>query len=160
MIFVTVGTHEQPFDRLVEAADTLLAPREQVFIQTGFSKYRPRIAEYENMLRYQEMLAKIEEADVIISHGGPGCIMMALEANKLPVVAPRTSHLNEHVNDHQVYFASRLAAEHLCLLVEDVSELPGAVELARSSEVNVADKIQRNCARFVENLRSSVLSLV
>lgn len=39
MIFVTVGTHEQQFDRLVRAIDELRADEminEPVFVQTGY----------------------------------------------------------------------------------------------------------------------------
>ena len=39
MIFVTVGTHEQPFNRLVKKIDDLVADgiiKEKVIIQTGF----------------------------------------------------------------------------------------------------------------------------
>ena len=42
MIFVTVGTHEQPFNRLVKKVDDLVAHgniKEKVIIQTGFSTY-------------------------------------------------------------------------------------------------------------------------
>ena len=42
MIFVTVGTHEQPFDRLVKYMDGWAAEHdEKVIIQTGFSTYEP-----------------------------------------------------------------------------------------------------------------------
>ena len=40
MIFVTVGTHEQPFDRLIRKVDELKENgiiQEDVIIQTGFS---------------------------------------------------------------------------------------------------------------------------
>ena len=40
MIFVTVGTHEQPFNRLVKAVDELKKDGvivEKVIIQTGYS---------------------------------------------------------------------------------------------------------------------------
>ena len=45
MIFVTVGTHEQPFDRLIKKIDELKRDdiiTEEVFIQTGFSTYEPK----------------------------------------------------------------------------------------------------------------------
>ena len=44
MIFVTVGTHEQPFNRLVAAIDELKRKgiiQEEIVIQTGFSTYKP-----------------------------------------------------------------------------------------------------------------------
>ena len=46
MIFVTVGTHEQQFNRLIKEIDYLKQKKiicEEVFIQTGFSTY---ISEY------------------------------------------------------------------------------------------------------------------
>ena len=45
MIFVTVGTHEQPFNRLIKKIDELKKNgiiQEEVIIQTGFSTYEPR----------------------------------------------------------------------------------------------------------------------
>ena len=44
MIFVTVGTHEQPFDRLVKYIDELVKVgeiKEEVVIQAGYSTYEP-----------------------------------------------------------------------------------------------------------------------
>lgn len=42
MIFVTVGTHEQPFNRLVAFMDKWAEVHdEKVIIQTGFSTYNP-----------------------------------------------------------------------------------------------------------------------
>ena len=45
MIFVTVGTHEQPFNRLIEYIDNLKCNgiiTDDVMIQTGFSTYEPK----------------------------------------------------------------------------------------------------------------------
>ena len=45
MIFVSVGTHEQPFNRLVKAVDDLKKDgviTDEVIIQTGFSTYKPK----------------------------------------------------------------------------------------------------------------------
>ncbi len=44
MIFVTVGTHEQPFNRLIKEVDRLVETgiiKDEVFIQTGYSTYEP-----------------------------------------------------------------------------------------------------------------------
>ena len=46
MIFVTVGTHEQPFNRLIQKIDELKKDgiiQDDVIIQTGFSKYKRNI---------------------------------------------------------------------------------------------------------------------
>ena len=52
MIFVTVGTHEQPFNRLVEYIDQLKENgtiSEEVIIQTGFSTYEPKHCRWQKL---------------------------------------------------------------------------------------------------------------
>lgn len=49
MIFVTVGTHEQPFNRLIQKVDELKKDgviTEDVIIQTGFSTYEPKYCQW------------------------------------------------------------------------------------------------------------------
>ena len=53
MIFVTVGTHEQPFDRLIKCVDELKRDnkiKENVIIQTGYSNYEPNIVNGKNYI--------------------------------------------------------------------------------------------------------------
>lgn len=107
MIFVTVGTHEQQFNRLIKAVDDLVAGgtiKEEVIIQKGFSDYEPKHCKAYKLIGYKEMQKYYDEARVIITHGGPASFMAALERNKTPIVMPRLKKYNEHVNDHQDYF--------------------------------------------------------
>ena len=58
MIFVTVGTHEQPFNRLIKEVDRLKKEgiiTDEVFIQTGFSTYEPQYCDWKNIISYFEM---------------------------------------------------------------------------------------------------------
>ena len=107
MIFVTVGTHEQQFNRLIKEIDRLKESgiiQEDVLMQTGFSTYEPKYCEWKKMLSYNEMNEMYEKADIIITHGGPASFMKALEMKKVPIVVPRQAQFDEHVNDHQVDF--------------------------------------------------------
>ncbi len=107
MIFVTVGTHEQQFNRLIKEIDRLKKEgiiQEDVLMQTGFSTYEPKYCEWKKMLSYNEMNEMYEKADIIITHGGPASFMKALEMKKVPIVVPRQAQFDEHVNDHQVDF--------------------------------------------------------
>ncbi len=73
MIFVTVGTHEQPFDRLVKAVDELKRDgviTEDVVMQTGFSTYEPKYCQWSKLLPYQQMINNVEDARIVITHGG------------------------------------------------------------------------------------------
>ncbi len=55
MIFVTVGTHEQPFNRLVKKIDDLKRDgviTEEVLIQTGFSTYEPKYCNWKKLFPF------------------------------------------------------------------------------------------------------------
>lgn len=59
MIFVTVGTHEQPFNRLVKTVDELIKDgviTEHVIMQTGFSTYEPKYCQWIKLIPYQQMI--------------------------------------------------------------------------------------------------------
>lgn len=61
MIFVTVGTHEQPFNRLIQKIDELKKDgiiNEDVIIQTGFSTYEPKYCQWSKLIPYQQMVKK------------------------------------------------------------------------------------------------------
>lgn len=56
MIFVTVGTYERPFDKLV--IDILKAEgviRDDEFRQIGYFKYLPQSCDYINFVAYQDL---------------------------------------------------------------------------------------------------------
>lgn len=112
MIFVTVGTHEQPFNRLIEAVDQLKgsgAIDEDVIMQTGFSTYEPKYCEWHKLLPYAQMKEKVAEARIVITHGGPASFIMPLQIGKIPIVVPRQLQFKEHVNNHQVDFTEAVA---------------------------------------------------
>lgn len=108
MIFVTVGTHEQQFNRLIKCVDDLKKDgiiQEDVIIQTGFSTYEPQYCKWCKLIPYKEMIKNVEEARIVITHGGPASFIMPLQIGKTPIVVPRQFKFDEHVNDHQVEFA-------------------------------------------------------
>lgn len=72
MIFVTVGTHEQPFNRLIEKVDQLVGNgviQEKVIMQTGYCTYQPLHCEAKSMLDYNKMKDYINQAHIVITHG-------------------------------------------------------------------------------------------
>ena len=127
MIFVTVGTHEQPFDRLVQYLDEQKAAgiiTEEVIIQTGYSNYEPVHCTWSKLLPYAEMVKNVEQARIVITHGGPSSFIMPLQVGKTPVVVPRQEKFGEHVNDHQLIFARQVEQRQKnIIVVEDVNDL-------------------------------------
>src|SRR6185436_13162298 len=62
-------------------------------------------------------------AAAIVTHGGPGSIMLATYLGKMPIVIPRRAALGEHVDDHQVAFTARLAEAGTIMLADDEARL-------------------------------------
>lgn len=132
MVFVTVGTHEQQFNRLISTVDALVGEKQlcdTVFMQTGYCTYAPEYCAYRQFVDYSEMTALMRESDVVITHGGPSSFIEAMSLGKVPVVVPRLERFGEHVNDHQADFV-RLVAERMGGIVPcfDVADLPRAIE--------------------------------
>lgn len=127
MIFVTVGTHEQPFNRLLKKVDELKKDgiiQEDVIMQTGFSTYEPKYCEWSKLIPYQQMIKNVEDARIVITHGGPASFIMPLQIGKVPIVVPRQYKFDEHVNDHQVEFARNVAERMGTIIpVEDIEKL-------------------------------------
>lgn len=130
MIFVTVGTHEQPFNRLIEYMDKWAeAYDEEVIMQIGYSTYEPKYAKWQNLYPYQEMIEKVKEARIVITHGGPSSFIMPLQIGKIPIVVPRQYKYNEHVNDHQVKFVREVEERMGTIItVFDIEELGNVIK--------------------------------
>jgi UDP-N-acetylglucosamine transferase subunit ALG13 len=126
VIFVTVGTNEARFDRLLEAVAALHTDEELV-VQYGASRVRPSNAELHDFLPFERMVELIRGARVVVTHAGVGSIMVALAHGKRPVVVPRRRSYDEAVDDHQVAFGRRFAAAGLVTYVESPGQLEPAL---------------------------------
>jgi UDP-N-acetylglucosamine transferase subunit ALG13 len=117
LILVTLGTHEQPFERALELVATLEGG-DEFLIQHGSTPPRPDLlnGEWVDYLEFDDLLAKMRRANVVISHAGVGSMITALRNGKLPVVLPRLARFGEHVDDHQLQLAERFAAQGLVLV--------------------------------------------
>ncbi|MDQ3891184.1 MAG: glycosyl transferase family 28 [Actinomycetota bacterium] len=113
VVFAAVGTDHHPFDRLVAWLDRWLAltgaDAHSCFVQAGTSR-PPERARSRAYLRHDEMEEAVRGATAVVTHAGPGTIMLCRYLGKTPIVVPRLQRLGEHVDDHQVLFARRLAA--------------------------------------------------
>lgn len=131
MIFVTVGTHEQPFDRLIKQIDILKSNNkinQKVIIQRGFSNYLPKYCESYKMLSYEEMKKFIHQANIVITHGGPATFIEVLQSHKIPIVVPRMKKFNEHINNHQVEFVELVYKKMNNIIpVYDINELQNVI---------------------------------
>ena len=156
MIFVTVGTHEQPFNRLIKEADRLVETsviKDDVFIQTGYSTYEPQFCKWSSLISFDKMNELMETSDIIITHGGPATFMSAIANGKKPIVVPRQEKYDEHVNDHQVDFAQQVKEKYNSIeVVTEISKLRNYL----NQDLKIDGNESSNNKLFNDKLREEV----
>jgi len=161
MIFVTIGTHEQSFNRLVEYMDKWAEKHdEKVIIQTGHSTCEPEYCEWKRSYPYQKILQMVSEARIVITHGGPSSFIIPLESGKIPIVVPRKKQFHEHINDHQTEFSRQFAQRQgNIIVVENINDLGNIIENYENIVRNMKNNMVSNNESFCKNLESIVNEL-
>ena len=137
---VTVGTDHHPFNRLIAWTNDWLTQHpdriDRFFVQAGSASVTPACPSA-RFLETVKLGALLDEADVMVCHGGPGSIADAWARGQVPIVVPRLRRFGEVVDDHQVAFCSKLA------------EL-GRIRLAQESSglADLLDDADRDHSRF------------
>ena len=99
-----------------------------VFAQIGYSTYEPKHIKYSKLISYNEMNKYIEEARIVITHGGPASFVAPLQVGKIPIVVPRKVDFGEHVNNHQLDFAKKVSKRQKNIIViSDIDDLGSAI---------------------------------
>ncbi|HQY33445.1 sulfotransferase [Actinotalea sp.] len=134
-LLVVVGTDHHPFDRAVAWADAWAHghPEDRVTIQYGTST-PPAAASGVDVVAPAELDRLMHEADVVITHGGPGTISAARAAGHLPLILPRNPAHGEHVDDHQMRFSAWADRHGLGRRCVELGELTATVEAALLGE--------------------------
>lgn len=145
-VAVFVGTDHHPFDRLVSTIDSwvdTVGVETEVMIQHGTSA-PPAHAYGRPLVGHDDVMRLMQEADVVACHGGPATIADARKTGHRPLVMPRDPKRGEHVDSHQMLFATRLARAGLIELAQD--------EEALLASLNAALRDSRRTTRHVHSL--------
>jgi UDP-N-acetylglucosamine transferase subunit ALG13 len=132
VIFVTVGTHHQPFARLLGALGEL--DGEDLVVQYGPGAPPPGVAVAEPFMPFDRMLECFRGADKVITHAGVGSILCATREGHTPLVVPRRHDLGEHVDDHQVELTRALEARGGVVAVWETERLAQLLAAAPSRQ--------------------------
>ena len=135
MILVTLGTQDKSFERLLKAIDKEIEKgniKDKVLVQAGYTKYKSKNMEIFKTVSNDRLEELMDEASLIITHGGVGSILTALKHNKKVIAAPRLSKYNEHTNDHQLEITKEFALKGYVLPLYDVKNLSKVLENIKS----------------------------
>lgn len=137
MIFITVGSQKFQFNRLLIKVDELLRDgilQEPVFAQIGYSTYVPQNYPYQEFLKKDEIQSYMEQADLILTHGGTASIIESVEMGKHVVAAARLAKYGEHVDDHQTEIIRKFVQDQIIEGVYEMEDLAEAIQAARTRE--------------------------
>ena len=160
MIFVTVGTHEQSFNRLLEKVDELKNTKviaDEVIVQRGYSTYLPKSCQCYDFLPYCKMEELQKKAKLIITHGGPSSFIYPISIGKIPIVVPRQKKYAEHVNDHQLIFCQELIKRNFPIIcLEDINELKNII---LTYDYDACANFKSNSETFITNFSKYIKEL-
>lgn len=130
-------------------------------MQTGFSIYEPQYCKWSKLIPYQDMIKNVEDARIVITHGGPASFIMPLQIGKTPIVVPRQHRFEEHINDHQVEFARSVAERMGTIIpVEDISKLGDIITNYDEIVAGMGHQMSSNNKKFCDELEKIVDGII
>lgn len=135
MILVTLGTQDKSFVRLLEALDKEIEKgtiKDKVLVQAGYTKYKSKNMEIFKSVSSDRLEELMEEASLIITHGGVGSILTALKHHKKVIATPRLSKYNEHTNDHQKQIVEEFGKMGYIIPLKDITKLDKILEKSKT----------------------------
>jgi UDP-N-acetylglucosamine transferase subunit ALG13 len=76
----------------------------------------------------------MDQADLILTHGGTASIIESVKMGKNVVAAARLAKYGEHVDDHQTEIIHKFVQDQIIEGVYEMSELADAIRAARTRE--------------------------
>lgn len=155
LIFVTLGTQDKPFTRLLEAIEQEIENgniTDEVIVQAGFTKYKSDKMKIFDLISQEDFSNYMQKADLIITHGGVGSIITALNHGKKVIAAPRLSKYGEHVNDHQLQIIKCFEQKNYILPLYDFEKLNEVIEKSKTFIPSKFISNRDNFLKFIERL--------
>ena len=160
MIFLTVGTQDKPFTRIIQAVEQAVIDgkiTDEVIVQAGNTKYESKVLNVLNYVPFDEFNNYLLKADIIITHGGVGSILNALKLKKKVIAVPRLEKYGEHINDHQLQVIKKMTEQGYILSTEDENKIAEKIKEAQSFEVKEYNSNTENFIQRFKQVLDSVL---
>ncbi len=131
MVLVLLGTQNNSFHRLLEEIDRLIQRgmiQEEVIVQAGYTQYTSKNMKILGLIAKEELEKLQNKADLIITHGGVGSILLSITKNKKVIAVPRLHQYGEHVNDHQKQIVKLFNEKGYIIGIDGVEGLEQAIK--------------------------------
>ena len=158
MIFVTLGTQDKSFKRLLFEVDKWAKDnniKDEIIVQAGYTKYDSDKMKIFDLLDKDDFDKYIKECDLLITHGGVGSILTGLKNNKKVIAAARLAKYNEHMNDHQLQIIDRFSEAGYILPFNEGDNLNKIIEKSKMFKpkkyVSNTDKMISIIKDYIDN---------
>ncbi len=155
MVFVTLGTQDKSFVRLLEKIDSAIDEgiiTDKVIVQAGYTKYESKNMEIFDLLDRDEFADYIKKCDVLITHGGVGSIIAGLKNNKKVIAVPRLAKYKEHVNDHQIQIIENFNDQGYIIGLDENIDFKDAFNRLKKFTPNKYKSNTENMIKLVEDV--------
>lgn len=150
MIFVTLGTQDKSFTRLLEAIENKIKTgkiTDEVIVQAGTTKYKSKYMKIYKLLSIKKFEEYINSCDLLITHGGVGSILGGLKLHKKVIAAARLRKYDEHESDHQIEIVDEFSKLNYILKLDNFDEIDKVILKARNKKFK---EYKSNNEKFVE----------
>lgn len=154
MIFVTLGTQDKGFNRLLEAIDREIEKgniNEKVVVQAGYTKYESKNMKILDLVPQDEFDKLMKEASLLITHGGVGSILTGIKYDKPVIAAARLKKYKEHTNDHQKQIIKEFSDAGYILELRDFNKLGKMIEKSRSFKSRKFESNTHNMVQLLDD---------
>lgn len=154
MILVLLGTQNNSFHRLLEEVQKNIDNgniKEEVVVQKGYTKFESKNMELFDAISPDKLNDFIENADIVITHGGVGSIITSITKGKKVIAVPRLKEYKEHVNNHQKDIIESFNEMGYIIGIQDVSKLKNALKKVKDFKPRKYVKNTGNIIKIVED---------
>ena len=156
MIFVTLGTQDKSFERLLKEIDVCIEQKiikEKVIVQSGYTKYESKNMEIVDFMDNDQFQKYIDTCSLLITHGGAGSILTGMKKNKKVIAIPRLAKYKEHTNDHQLQIVNNLSTDGYILKCTNLKKL-GAI--IKDSKNFTPKKYKANNKKMLDTIENYI----
>lgn len=154
MILVTLGTQDKSFVRLLKALEKAIQKgeiKDKVCVQAGYTKYESDCMEIVDFVDMDVFNKWIRDCDLLITHGGVGSILTALQFQKKVIAAARLKKYGEHTNDHQKQIIKKFVKDGYITELKNFNQIGLTIKNAKKMKVKEYQSNTANMVALIED---------
>jgi UDP-N-acetylglucosamine transferase subunit ALG13 len=114
MIFVSLGTQDKPFLRVLQELENLIKTfniKDEIIVQQGNTTYESNLFKSFKYVNNTQFVEYIQRSNIIITHAGSGSLFNAIKSGKKIIAVARLKKYGEMIDNNQTELAKKLAEE-------------------------------------------------